>query len=398
MKSKKIIALVLAASLVNSSTNVGILVKATGKTVENINTQIQQEKSKLENNVINVCGTVQNQVDFKIGFDDVKKEFRVYDQTSNVMSKDSYNFKFWAITICDSTGKEKKYVELKGQDYANSNKLDTLKGFKYEYGDVIELWHKQHYLFKQSIDGKILDSFDNYSKKLPENNLIRFQITKEGLKAVPTSKNLDNTSIYIKGDWWENYDEFIIHFNSKENKIKLSNLGNWYSYKSIGYQKYCIIQIFRKNQGEIFKAELNGYDTGQSEKLNRLNNFKYEYGDVIRIWHKDFQHQIIAGHVINATENYSSYRNKGLDIDMFESLGFEITEIGLKQINNEAPKLEGVKDIEIGVGEKINFQERFEINNKYPSTYKIKFTVRDLWGKETSKTMTVKVVSKLEKN
>ncbi|MPQ44036.1 putative mucin/carbohydrate-binding domain-containing protein, partial [Clostridium tarantellae] len=437
MKSKKIIALVVAASLINSVSNLGVLVNATEKAVKNINIQTQKEKSNIENNIINICGYIEKKVDFKIGFNDTKKEFKVYDQTSNMLHKDFGDNKFWSIRIFDSVGNEKKYIELKGIDYANSEKLNDLNGFKYEYGDYIELWHKESMLFKQSIDGNIIDVFDKYNVKLPINDLVRFKITKEGLKVIPTSKNLDNTVICIKGDWWKKYNEFIINFDRRENKIKLTNRANWYSYKSIGYGNYCTIQIFRKNVGEVFKAELNGYDTGQSDKLNGLHNFKYEYGDVIKIWHKDFNHQIIKGHVIDATKNYNFYRNESLSDYKLNNLGFQINENGLKEVNNNAPVVMGPDYIDLNIGDSLSLEElkkryvasddldgdisstikfylkdwnfintidsekilqKKTINTSVPATCKIEFKAIDSWGKEGSHLTTVRVISKLEKN
>ncbi|MGL5244231.1 MAG: immunoglobulin-like domain-containing protein, partial [Sarcina sp.] len=161
------------------------------------------EKSKLEENTINTCGVFWANPEFKIGFDDFKKEFKVFDQTSNVMHRGFGSIDFWSIRILNSNGEEKFLLKLKGTDNANSNKLESLKGFTYEYGDIIELWHKEP--SKERIDGNIINAKHSYKDRIESSDNVKFEILKEGLKAIydesPTITGIENVTLKIGEDF-----------------------------------------------------------------------------------------------------------------------------------------------------------------------------------------------------
>ncbi|MPQ44134.1 immunoglobulin-like domain-containing protein [Clostridium tarantellae] len=208
---------------------------------------------------------------------------------------------------------------------------------------------------------------------------------------------------------------FKIKFDTVNRKIKLDKLTNEYFSNYIGYDKYLDIKILDKHLKEKVHLELLGWDYFTSGKVSKLNNFKYEYGDIIKISGNVLERQSILGKIIGATKDYS----KGLkDVEDIENLGFEITENGLKEIRNKAPIIKNIDDLTIIKNSKFNPLEGVVVTDDLDGNitkdliiegnvdianlgeYFIKYKVKDSWNKKLEVTRKITVIEnpKLNEN
>ncbi|MGL5243643.1 MAG: immunoglobulin-like domain-containing protein, partial [Sarcina sp.] len=198
-------------------------------------------------------------------------------------------------------------------------------------------------------------------------------------------------------------------------RIVTEKITNEYFSNYIGYNEFLNIKILDKLSKEKLNLSLTGWDYFSSGKVEKLNNFKYEYGDIIKISGKILERQSIGGRVIGATRDYS----KGLNnIDDMDNLGFEITPNGLKEIRNKAPIIKNIDSIKLIKNNNFNalrnvvaiddldgditdkvIVEGF-IDTTRVGEYTLKYNVKDSWNKVTENIRKITVIEnpKLNEN
>lgn len=198
---------------------------------------------------------------------------------------------------------------------------------------------------------------------------------------------------------------FSLGFDSKEGKFTIKNRSDKELSKKNSDIIVYKINLYDKDGKEKLAIDIFGKDTGNSEKLDVLNDTKYEIGDFIKITPLNPKDGLkilgdIKGDVDINKEDYSD----GIDNDDYiYNVRFEITEEGLKSVYNEAPVIHGLSNIENVKDQNIdplagisvtddhditidNSKILIEIEEKTDSYAILKYTVEDSWGRSTSGT------------
>ncbi|MGL5244012.1 MAG: immunoglobulin-like domain-containing protein, partial [Sarcina sp.] len=366
---------------------------------------------------------------FKIGFDEENKKLKLFNIRNTYFFTGTIDESYFVLKVLDPSWRIKKEITFKGSDITGWGKENEINNFQYDYGDILSLWS----IIPEAmyIHGKILGLQEDYPYIMPGSSTsYNFQITKDGLKAVHTPSNLDenlsSNIIEIRSKFWDlskylkwlsrSIDAFKIIFDENTKQLKVIKRKNFYYLnKDIQYGKYFQIKIFNKDLQEKINIELNGYDMGTSPKLDQLNNFKYEYGDIIKLWCQNPINQKISGKILQATADYS----KGMKyIENLEELYFQVTPKGLKEIRSDSPKILGVDDVILRKGNSFNKIENVSaldyfdrnitknlkvtgnVNINKIGTYNLKYKVSDSSNNTTEITRKVTVIEepKLEKN
>ena len=111
-----------------SSENTGSSSSSSGSNSSTQNKPWQYEENKTKTPV------------FEIGFDTITKKYKVYNQTSEKLSKDKLDETAFAIQIKGTDGAEKKKIILTGNDRGTSPKLLELNDVQYATGDIIRVY------------------------------------------------------------------------------------------------------------------------------------------------------------------------------------------------------------------------------------------------------------------
>ena len=329
----------------------------------------------------------------------------------------------------------------------SNNKLTDLKNYNFEYGDYFKIYHGHPQLFY--ITGGINDQREDYTDGVqnPENLLdVKFEITESGLKSVYTNPDKNNISDnkVVFGPVAQEKFPFKIQVDFENNKFKVIDAtGTFLKYgdERIVYK----IALIRKNTNGtttiVRENEFRGTDFGKSimnsdstdpnygNKGKNWNGQSFQYNDCLYLWHYEPNRSIIKGNIKNEREDYS---NGVDDIDNMNNVVFRLTPNGLESIYNEAPKIEGVDDIDVYENQSFNpadnvtYSDDHDSSNQLQTTIAIKengtnrpltnngtgvtfdtsqlgektlvYTARDRWGKTTTVERKVTVRPNLYKN
>ena len=251
----------------------------------------------------------------------------------------------------------------------NGNKLDRLKEYKFEYGDYFKIYHGHPQLFY--ITGGINEQREDYTDGVqnPENLLnVKFEITESGLKSIYTNpdenKISDNKVVF--GPVAQEKFPFKIQIDFTNKKFKVIDVTGTnieYGNSNVVYKMALIrknidgtTSIVRENdfQGTDFGKQI--MDTGNedpnfSNRNKNWNGQRFEYNDCLYLWHNEPNRSIIKGKIKKEREDYS---NGVDDPDNMNNVVFRLTPKGLESIYNEAPKIEGVNNIDVYQDEEFN--------------------------------------------
>ena len=300
------------------------------------------------------------------------------------------------------------------------------------------------------ITGGINDQREDYTDGVqnPENLLdVKFEITESGLKSVYTNPDKNNISDnkVVFGPVAQEKFPFKIQLDFENRKFKVIDAtGTFLKYgnRNIVYK----IALIRKNEDGtariVRKSEFRGTDFGKSHMSieNKDSNFggenknwngqDFEYNDCLYLWHDEPNRSIIKGNIKNEREDYS---NGVDDRDNMNNVVFRLTPTGLESIYNEAPKIEGVGDIDVYQNQPFNpadkvtysddhdkLQEQLETSIRIKENGSVTdlpnngtgiifdtsqlgektlvYTARDRWGKTTTVERKVTVRPNLYKN
>ena len=287
--------------------------------------------------------------------------------------------------------------------------------------------------------------------KQEEPKIIREEIN---LRTGSTSQNTNGLAaneITVEGTPYFNgqHVRFKIRFDTTAKQIqivdqdgrKLSNTGN---------NEYFRFVLYDKDMNEKASVSLLGNDKSDSDKLDKIANQLYEVGDFIGIWHAEtkigksdendpennaslssFIPKLkIAGTVgvlkkgengqlVNDSAAQTKNYAQGMDKKDISERRFQITSDGLKEVTNEAPEFEELKDAVISRGGEFDPLEdvkgkitddfdKFNDDNLDTkavsitySSYDVKkvgeqtitYTATDKWGRSSTKTRKLTVTS-----
>lgn len=226
---------------------------------------------------------------------------------------------------------------------------------------------------------------------------------------------------------------FEIVFDNDTNKYVVKNRSDTPINPKLGDNLAFKIIIYNESGTEIKTIELNGSDTGESEKLDELNEVNFNYGDTIRVWSADTKSLRITGEVTKniKEENQSkkvsfesvNYGDGTDDEDYFNNVAFKTVKSGLTAYYNKAPQINipnltdknelnifFAKDFNLLNGvtvsddrdtlntSQIQIEGKELVDKNQIGSYKVTYKLTDTWGRTTSKDVTVNVISNMINN
>ena len=222
---------------------------------------------------------------------------------------------------------------------------------------------------------------------------------------------------------------FKIRFDAVSKEIKvIDDDGRVLSYNEKG--EYFKFVLYDKNMEEKTSVTLLGNDKSDSDKLNAINNYIFEDGDYIGIWHKESDTKLKIDGTVKKTqingnkeavvipgevENYS----QGVPQAQISERRFRIKTTGLEEVKNAAPTIGTLDPIVVNRGEDKNLLEgvakkvsddfdtfddgniekgyvsitHTPFDNTYVGTQIITYTATDRWGNKGTVDRTITVNS-----
>ena len=241
---------------------------------------------------------------------------------------------------------------------------------------------------------------------------------------------------------------FEIRFDTIANQIQIANEDGRKLSNSVDGEYFKFV-LYDKDMNVKTSTTLLGSDKSDSDKLDAINNYLFEEGDYIGIWHAETKNGTnnesdpennpsspsfipklkIDGQINVLSKNASgdltesgqtkNYSN-GMDNQEISSRRFRITKSGLKEVTNQAPEIQSLNAVTIARGGEFdplkeiknnkitddfdkftedNLDARVvsishsDFNNSKVGTQTITYTVTDSWGKSSTAQMNLIVTS-----
>lgn len=247
----------------------------------------------------------------------------------------------------------------------------------------------------------------------------------------PNENELTNNVITVDGIpyFGTNIERFKIKFDLSTKSIKVTDQDGRMLTNS-SKEEYFKFVLYDKYMNEKVSATLLGSDKSDSEKLDAINNYLFEEGDYIGIWHAESDEKLkIAGTIKGTTKNSNTkeavannevknYAN-GVPQATISERRFRIKNTGLEEVNNDAPVIGDLEsltvsrgsdeDILSGVKEKItddfdefndsNIEDGYvsikhsSFNNTKVGAQTVTYTATDKWGRSSTKDRIITVTS-----
>lgn len=226
-----------------------------------------------------------------------------------------------------------------------------------------------------------------------------------------------------------NIERFKIKFDLSTKSIKVTDQDGRMLTNS-SKEEYFKFVLYDKYMNEKVSATLLGSDKSDSEKLDAINNYLFEEGDYIGIWHAESDEKLkIAGTIKGTTKNPSTkdavandtvkdYAN-GVPQATISERRFRIKNTGLEEVNNDAPVIGDLvpltvsrgsdEDILSGVKKQItddfdefndsNIEDGYvsikhsSFNNTKVGAQTVTYTATDKWGRSSTKDRIITVTS-----
>ena len=408
-------------------------------------------KTTIERNLLILNGIDKNEIIFKGGdgqepirikFDHETKKLNIITQNRTFGSGNNPNYVKIAIYNKENQIKVNE-ITFNTNETPNDNKLTALKNYRFEYGDYFKIYHGHPQLFY--ITGGINDQREDYTDGVqnPENLLdVKFEITESGLKSIytnPDENNINNNKV-VFGPVAQEKFPFKIQIDFENRKFKVVEATGTelkYGDSNIVYKIALIRKESNGSTSIVRQNEFRGNDFGKSvmhtEDENGDKNWNgqtFKYDDCLYLWHYEPNRSIIKGNIKNKREDYT---NGVDDPDNMNNVVFRLTPNGLESIYNEAPKIEGVGDIDVYQNQPFNpadkvtysddhdkLQEQLETSIRIKENGSVTdlpnngtgiafdtsqlgekilvYTARDRWGKTTTVERKVTVRPNLYKN
>lgn len=278
--------------------------------------------------------------------------------------------------------------------------------------------------------GSNLEQGDDSENETPPSNGDSTEGDDSGSETPPSEDDSNNEN---QPNETKQKPAFEIVFDNDTNKYVVKNRSNKPINPELGDNPAFKIRIY-DGAGQVRTTiELNGSDTGESEKLDELNNVDFSYGDTIRVWSADTKSLRITGEVTKniKEENQSkqtsfesvNYENGTDDQDYFNNVAFKTAKSGLTAYYNKAPEI-NIKNLIQGnqlnilFGEEVNLLNGVTVSDDRDNllsndievigkelvdkeqigSYNVIYKVTDTWGRSSSKEITVNVISNMTNN
>ena len=222
---------------------------------------------------------------------------------------------------------------------------------------------------------------------------------------------------------------FKIRFDATSKEIKvIDDDGRVLSYNEKG--EYFKFVLYDKNMEEKTSVTLLGNDKSDSDKLNAINNYIFEDGDYIGIWHEESDTKLKIDGTVKKTrinenkeaeviQNEVANYSQGVPQAQISERRFRIKTTGLEEVKNAAPTIDTLEPIEVNRGEDKDLldgvagkvSDDFDIfdaaniekgyvsithtpfDNTYVGTQIITYTATDRWGNKGTANRTITVNS-----
>ena len=157
-----------------------------------------------------------------------------------------------------------------------------------------------------------------------------------------------------------NIERFKIKFDLSTKSIKVIDQDGRMLTNS-SKEEYFKFVLYDKDMNEKVSATLLGSDKSDSEKLDAINNYLFEEGDYIGIWHAESNEKLkIAGTIKGTTKNpntkeavvnneVKNYAN-GVPQATISERRFRIKNTGLEEVNNDAPVIGNLESLTVSRG------------------------------------------------
>ena len=157
-----------------------------------------------------------------------------------------------------------------------------------------------------------------------------------------------------------NIERFKIKFDLSTKSIKVTDQDGRMLTNS-SKEEYFKFVLYDKYMNEKVSATLLGSDKSDSEKLDAINNYLFEEGDYIGIWHAESDKKLkIAGTIKGTTKNpntkeavvnneVKNYAN-GVPQATISERRFRIKNTGLEEVNNDAPVIGNLESLTVSRG------------------------------------------------
>ena len=323
----------------------------------------------IDKNEIIFNGT-DNQERIRIGFNHQTKKLDVTAQNRPFGTGDVWDYVTIAIYKANGESKvDKLYFNVK-EIPSNSNNINKLKEYTFDYGDYFEIYHGHPNMF--SITGGVNDQREDYTDGVqnPENLLnTKFVITKSGLNAIYTNPDKSNTTNNqnIIGPMAPEKFPFKLKITPNNNGGRFSIIDKTETMILSGTNQevYKLVLIGANGQVKL-RLNLNGDQWGNKIDYNGWDGYNYIYGDCLYIWHKEPYRSIIKGKIYGEREDYS---NGVDDIDNMNNVIFKLTPNGLESVYNKAPEINGANDIDVYQNEEFNVGKGVTYNDDYDADH-----------------------------
>ena len=256
-----------------------------------------------------------------------------------------------------------------------ADRVNQLKNFTFEYGDIILLTHQHPYKIK--IDGTVDGAREDYTDGIQNvENIIntKFEITKSGLKAIytdPDSENVTNNNV-VFGPMAPEKFPFKIKIDIANRSFNvLEPNGNTVLYS---YNNQMVYKIVLIGSNGTIKREISftGRSKGDDNRIREWCNQGFEYGDALYIWHTLPDRSILKGNIINQREDYSN----GVDnVDNMNNVVFKLTQDGVECVYNNAPVINGADDINVYQNTEFNLLDGITITDDFDTDHLRQITV-----------------------
>ena len=348
--------------------------------------------TSIERNLLILNGIDKNEIIFKAGsgqepirikFNHQTKKLNIITQNSSFGSGDNAGYVKIAVYRPNKNGNGVStivtQISIDISQTVTDEILKSLKDYKFEYGDYFEIYHGHPQLF--SITGGVNDQREDYTDGVqnPENLLnVKFEITESGLKSIytnPDESNISDNKV-VFGPVAQEKFPFKIQIDFKNKKFKVIDATGTFLKFGDSNIVYKIALIRKNNDGTariVRENEFQGTDFGKNimkttngSGNKNWNEQSFEYDDCLYLWHKEPSRSIIKGNIQGSREDYSDGVN---DVDNMNNVVFRLTPDGLESIYNEAPKIEGVGDIDVyqnqefNVGDGVTYTDDHDPNN-----------------------------------